>query len=129
MQLLRKYIGYARTYVAPRLSEEAGEVLRAFYLDLRRQSAVADGLPVTARPGFSPCLHMHRQRVELTSARLSLSYNKQQAGVTHAAVLSIRLGLDGALNFNLTLTLTEILTLTLGPVPEPTSTHMVLSSC
>ncbi len=46
-QLLRKYIGYARTYVAPRLSAEAGQVLRAFYLELRRQSAVADGLPVT----------------------------------------------------------------------------------
>ena len=53
-QLLRKYIGYARTYVAPRLTEEAGEVLRAFYLDLRRQSAVADGLPVTVRPTAHP---------------------------------------------------------------------------
>ncbi len=53
-QLLRKYIGYARTYVAPRLSEEAGKVLRAFYLDLRRQSAVADGLPVTVH---SVCLY------------------------------------------------------------------------
>ena len=36
--------------MAPRLLPEAGEVLRAFYLNLRRQSAVADGLPVTVRP-------------------------------------------------------------------------------
>ena len=37
VQLLRKYIAYARQYVRPRLSDEACEVLQAFYLKLREQ--------------------------------------------------------------------------------------------
>lgn len=48
-QLLRKYIAYARQYAVPRLSEEAKEVLQAFYLHLRQSASPLDGTPVTAR--------------------------------------------------------------------------------
>ncbi|XP_048356188.1 DNA helicase MCM8 isoform X2 [Sphaerodactylus townsendi] len=48
-QLLRKYVGYARQYVHPRLSPEAAQVLQDFYLELRRQSQRADGMPLTTR--------------------------------------------------------------------------------
>ncbi|XP_060642071.2 DNA helicase MCM8 isoform X1 [Anolis sagrei] len=48
-QLLRKYVGYARQYVQPRLSPEAAQVLQQFYLELRQQSQRADGTPITTR--------------------------------------------------------------------------------
>lgn len=47
--LLRKYIAYARTFVFPRMSRPAAEILQKFYLRLRDQSASADGTPITAR--------------------------------------------------------------------------------
>ncbi|XP_066495222.1 DNA helicase MCM8 isoform X2 [Tiliqua scincoides] len=48
-QLLRKYVGYARQYVHPRLSPEAAQVLQKFYLELRQQSQRADSTPITTR--------------------------------------------------------------------------------
>uniref|UniRef100_A0A803SNX2 DNA helicase MCM8 n=1 Tax=Anolis carolinensis TaxID=28377 RepID=A0A803SNX2_ANOCA len=48
-QLLRKYVGYARQYVHPRLSPEAAQVLQQFYLELRQQSQRADSTPITTR--------------------------------------------------------------------------------
>lgn len=47
--LLRKYVGYARTYVNPKLTPAAAEVLQNFYLDLRRQHHSADSTPITTR--------------------------------------------------------------------------------
>ncbi|XP_058880254.1 DNA helicase MCM8 isoform X2 [Acipenser ruthenus] len=48
-QLLRKYVGYARHYVRPRLSDEAAQVLQEFYLELRKQNLGADSTPITTR--------------------------------------------------------------------------------
>ncbi|NXP43899.1 MCM8 helicase, partial [Heliornis fulica] len=48
-QLLRKYVGYARQYVHPRLSPEAAEVLQVFYLELRKQNQGVDSTPITTR--------------------------------------------------------------------------------
>ncbi|KAM5246056.1 DNA helicase MCM8 isoform 2-T2 [Ctenodactylus gundi] len=48
-QLLRKYIGYARQYVNPRLSPEAAQVLQDFYLELRKQSQRLNSSPITTR--------------------------------------------------------------------------------
>ncbi|XP_004634339.1 DNA helicase MCM8 isoform X2 [Octodon degus] len=48
-QLLRKYIGYARQYVHPRLSPEAAQVLQDFYLELRKQSQRSNSSPITTR--------------------------------------------------------------------------------
>ncbi|KAD4384396.1 hypothetical protein E3N88_24564 [Mikania micrantha] len=47
--LIRKYIAYARTYVFPRMSKAAAEILQEFYLKLRDRNTSADGTPVTAR--------------------------------------------------------------------------------
>ncbi|KAM7262451.1 hypothetical protein ACFE04_000134 [Oxalis oulophora] len=47
--LLRKYIAYARTYVFPRMSKAAGEILKKFYLNLRDRNTSADSTPITAR--------------------------------------------------------------------------------
>ncbi|XP_006870467.1 PREDICTED: DNA helicase MCM8 isoform X2 [Chrysochloris asiatica] len=48
-QLLRKYIGYARQYVYPRLSTDAAQVLQEFYLELRKQSQRLNSSPITTR--------------------------------------------------------------------------------
>ncbi|XP_067900466.1 DNA helicase MCM8 isoform X1 [Heterodontus francisci] len=48
-QLLRKYVGYARRYVCPKLSVEAAQVLQEFYLELRRQNQGPDSTPITTR--------------------------------------------------------------------------------
>ncbi|KAL0375116.1 UNVERIFIED_CONTAM: putative DNA helicase MCM8 [Sesamum radiatum] len=47
--LLRKYIAYARTYVFPRMTKPAAEILQKFYLRLRDHNTSADGTPITAR--------------------------------------------------------------------------------
>ncbi|XP_057983976.1 probable DNA helicase MCM8 [Malania oleifera] len=47
--LLRKYIAYARTFVFPRMSKPAAEILQKFYLRLRDRNTSADGTPITAR--------------------------------------------------------------------------------
>ncbi|XP_074275428.1 putative DNA helicase MCM8 isoform X2 [Silene latifolia] len=47
--LLRKYIAYARTFVFPRMSRSAAEILQNFYLRLRDRNTSADGTPITAR--------------------------------------------------------------------------------
>ncbi|XP_074349336.1 putative DNA helicase MCM8 isoform X1 [Apium graveolens] len=47
--LLRKYIAYAKTYVTPRMSRPAAEILQKFYLKLRDHNTSADSTPITAR--------------------------------------------------------------------------------
>ncbi|KAJ3113697.1 DNA replication licensing factor mcm8 [Phlyctochytrium bullatum] len=47
--LLRKYIAYARAYVSPEMSQEAAELLQAFYLNLRKNHRSPDGNPITTR--------------------------------------------------------------------------------
>ncbi|KAK9158177.1 hypothetical protein Scep_004751 [Stephania cephalantha] len=47
--LLRKYIAYARTFVFPRMSRPAAEIIQKFYLQLRDHSNSADTTPITAR--------------------------------------------------------------------------------
>jgi DNA helicase MCM8 len=49
VQLLRKYVAYARKYVRPKLSEAAACVLQQFYLRLRAQRGSQDCTPVTTR--------------------------------------------------------------------------------
>lgn len=47
--LVRKYIAYARTYVFPRMTRPAADILKKFYLKLRDRNTSADGTPITAR--------------------------------------------------------------------------------
>lgn len=48
-QLLRKYISYARNFVNPKMSKDAGEIIQKFYLKLRDHNTSADSTPITAR--------------------------------------------------------------------------------
>ncbi|XP_024014999.1 probable DNA helicase MCM8 [Eutrema salsugineum] len=48
-QLLRKYVAYARTFVNPKMSKAAGEIIQKFYLKLRDHNTSADCTPITAR--------------------------------------------------------------------------------
>ncbi|XP_044516640.1 DNA helicase MCM8 isoform X2 [Gracilinanus agilis] len=47
--LLRKYVGYSRQYVHPKLSPEAAQILQDFYLELRKQTQLLNGTPITTR--------------------------------------------------------------------------------
>ncbi|XP_010253506.1 PREDICTED: probable DNA helicase MCM8 isoform X2 [Nelumbo nucifera] len=64
--LLRKFIAYARSFVFPRMSRSAAEILQEFYLRLRDRNTSADGTPITARQLESLVrLAEARARVEL----------------------------------------------------------------
>ncbi|XP_021048955.1 DNA helicase MCM8 [Mus pahari] len=68
-QLLRKYIGYARQYVHPRLSTEAAQALQDFYLELRKQSHRVGSSPITTRQLES--------LIRLTEARARLELREE----------------------------------------------------
>ncbi len=46
---LRKYIAYARANVRPRLTDEAGDVIKEFYLGLRSRGQGTGSVPITPR--------------------------------------------------------------------------------
>jgi DNA helicase MCM8 len=48
-QLLRKFIAYARTYVHPKLDEEAKKAIQDFYMQLRQSHHANDSTPITLR--------------------------------------------------------------------------------
>ena len=49
-ELLRKYIAYARKNINPRLTDEANEILREFYVNTRNSNPEEQGaVPITAR--------------------------------------------------------------------------------
>uniref|UniRef100_A0A8D1KEP0 DNA helicase MCM8 n=1 Tax=Sus scrofa TaxID=9823 RepID=A0A8D1KEP0_PIG len=68
-QLLRKYIGYARQYVYPRLSTDAAQILQDFYLELRKQSQRLNSSPITTRQLES--------LIRLTEARARLELREE----------------------------------------------------
>ena len=47
--LLRKYIAYARRKVSPKLTKEASEKIKEYYVDLRRKSKEAGSVAITPR--------------------------------------------------------------------------------
>ncbi len=51
IDLLKKYIVYARKYIKPKLSDEAEKLIEEFFVDLRRKAAESGDLavPITAR--------------------------------------------------------------------------------
>ena len=64
--MLRKYIGYARKWVHPKLTIEAARVLQEFYLSLRKNYKTADSTPITTRQLESMIrLSQARARIEL----------------------------------------------------------------
>jgi replicative DNA helicase Mcm len=49
VDLLRKYIAYARTRIKPVLTDEANEKIKEYYVDLRRQGIIQGAVPITPR--------------------------------------------------------------------------------
>ncbi|EGG18339.1 MCM family protein [Cavenderia fasciculata] len=47
--VMRKYLGYAKKFVTPKLTSEAAAVIQEFYLGLRTRSSKYDSAPVTTR--------------------------------------------------------------------------------
>ncbi len=47
--LMRKYIAYARKYVRPKLSKEATERIKDYYVEMRRMGASQGTVPITPR--------------------------------------------------------------------------------
>lgn len=47
-ELLKKYIAYAQQYVHPKLSDEAKDILKKYYLDLRKHQH-GNATPITNR--------------------------------------------------------------------------------
>ncbi|XP_013415383.1 DNA helicase MCM8 [Lingula anatina] len=68
-QLLRKYVGYARKYVHPKITKEAAKVIQQFYLDLRKQHQSRDSTPITTRQLES--------LIRLTEARARLELREE----------------------------------------------------
>lgn len=64
-QLLKKYISYARHTVFPKLSIEACEVLKSFYITLRENASVnANTLPITSR-ALDSLIRLSQSRAKL----------------------------------------------------------------
>ena len=68
-QLIKIYIAYARRYVFPRLLPEAAAVIKAFYLELRRNHHTTDSCPITTRQLES--------LIRLTEARARLELREE----------------------------------------------------
>ncbi|KAG5550000.1 hypothetical protein RHGRI_015086 [Rhododendron griersonianum] len=79
--LLRKYIAYARTFIFPRMSKPAAEILQKFYLKLRDNNTSADGTPITARQLES--------LVRLAEARARLELREEITGQDALDVVEI----------------------------------------
>ncbi|KAF5283512.1 hypothetical protein FQA39_LY17327 [Lamprigera yunnana] len=64
--LLRKYIAYARKYVHPKIQPEAQNILKKFYLEIRKHCEANNTSPITARQLESMVrLTQARAKVEL----------------------------------------------------------------
>lgn len=68
-QLLRKYVGYARKYVHPKIGKEAAQAIQNFYLELRKQHQTQDSTPITTRQLES--------MIRLTEARARLELREE----------------------------------------------------
>ncbi|XP_006822145.1 DNA helicase MCM8-like [Saccoglossus kowalevskii] len=80
-QLLRKYVGYSRKYVHPKLTPEAAGVLQKFYLELRRQRQGPDSTPITTRQLES--------LIRLTEARARLELREKATALDAHNVVEV----------------------------------------
>ena len=66
-ELIRKYIAYAKQHCNPVLTEEAGKILRRFYINMRKRAEGGGAIPITLRQ-FEALI-----RLSEASARIQLS--------------------------------------------------------
>ena len=52
---LRKYLIYAKRFIKPKLSQMDQEKVTQFYVDIRRESSVVGGIPISVRHIESVC--------------------------------------------------------------------------
>jgi DNA helicase MCM8 len=72
--ILRKYISYAQRFISPKLSPEAAQVLKEFYLSCR-QNEKTDALPITTRQ-LESAVRLSEARAK---AELRLTVTKEDA--------------------------------------------------
>lgn len=73
-EILRKYISYAQRFISPKLSPEAAQVLKEFYLSCR-QNEKTDALPITTRQ-LESAIRLSEARAK---AELRLTVTKEDA--------------------------------------------------
>jgi len=82
MDLLRKYVAYARRHIRPNLSDEASDKIKEFYVDMRKQGAKDNTFSITAR-------HIEGIiRLSEASAKLRLSQRVELQDAERAIALS-----------------------------------------
>ncbi len=79
--LMKKYIAYARKYVKPKLTPEAGKVIQDFYKDLRASYQSSDSTPITTRQLES--------MIRLTQARAKLNLRPEATDEDALEVIEI----------------------------------------
>ncbi|XP_025104122.1 DNA helicase MCM8-like [Pomacea canaliculata] len=79
--LLRKYIGYARKYVHPKIGKDAAKNLQNFYLELRKRHQTRDSTPITTRQLES--------LIRLTEARARLELREEATAKDAEEVVEI----------------------------------------
>ncbi|DBA93068.1 TPA: DNA replication licensing factor mcm8, variant 3 [Trebouxia sp. C0005] len=77
MQLLQKYIAYARQYCHPVLSDDAKQVLKEYYCKLRQASLTSEGTPVTARQ-LESLIRMAEARARLELVQIVTAQHAQE---------------------------------------------------
>ncbi|WP_309493083.1 minichromosome maintenance protein MCM [Candidatus Hecatella orcuttiae] len=82
-ELLRKYITYARSRVTPKLSQEAAEHLKQFYLKMRERSGGAEGSPIAITPRQLEAL------VRISEARARAALREEVTAVDAEAAIQI----------------------------------------
>lgn len=96
-EMMRKYIGYARKFCFPLLSQEATAEIRQFYLEMRRTRSGVDSIPVTTRQLEALIrLTQARARVDL-SGIASLEHVKDVLAIFRYTLIDVLRNEDDAL--------------------------------
>ncbi|KAL3137863.1 DNA replication licensing factor mcm8 [Trebouxia sp. C0009 RCD-2024] len=77
MQLLQKYIAYARQFCHPVLSDDAKQILKEHYCQLRQDSLTNEGTPVTARQ-LESLIRMSEARARLELVQVVTAQHAQE---------------------------------------------------
>lgn len=75
VELMRRYIEYAKLYVHPVLSTAAAKVLQRLYLTMRAQASAGQSIPVTTR-------HLE-SLIRLAQARARIDLRDEVSNATH----------------------------------------------
>ena len=95
IELMRKYIAYAREHVHPRLSAAAAGVLQTHYLEMRASAHSGDSVPVTTRQLESLIrLAQARAKIEMRET-VSERDAKDVVEIMRASLSETRSGEDG----------------------------------